>query len=150
MDSSVRFVQNGVLSDLFKMELAMKSVLSYRREAYRLWFEYLRVAHESERQDVREALKRSAEFYAPWGDVTNSDVRFVVERKGALVRGQVRCPSANGGELPYDPNALIVEIPLTLSQSALIKRVTEIVREEFVNKPSMKKSKKGANSISFG
>ena len=51
------------------------------------------------------------------------------------------------GEPPNDPNALIVEIPLTLSQSALIKRVTEIVREEFVNKPSMKKSKKAPTAL---
>ena len=40
-----------------------------QREFYRLWFEYLRLAKRSQRQDVKDALKRSATFYAPWGDV---------------------------------------------------------------------------------
>lgn len=125
----------------------MKSVLSYRREAYRLWFEYLRVAHESERQDVREALKHSAEFYAPWGDVTNIKFDLWWKEKAHLFEDKYVVRRLTAGEPPNDPNALIVEIPLTLSQSALIKRVTEIVREEFVNKPSMKKSKKAPTAL---
>ena len=85
---------------MFKMELAMKSVLSYRREAYRLWFEYLRVAHESERQDVREALKRSAEFYAPWGDVTNIKFDLWWKEKAHLFEDKYVVRSANGGRTP--------------------------------------------------
>ena len=41
----------------------MKTALSYNREAYRLWFEYLRVAHRDPRDEVREALRRSKDYY---------------------------------------------------------------------------------------
>jgi hypothetical protein len=50
----------------------MKTPLSYHREAYRLWFEYLRVAHTDPREEVQEALRRSKDFYEPWGDITNA------------------------------------------------------------------------------
>jgi hypothetical protein len=49
----------------------MKAPLSHRREAFRLWFEYLRVAHNSPNCDVQKALIRSKPFYAPWGNVLN-------------------------------------------------------------------------------
>ena len=131
-----------VLSDLFKMELAMKSALSYRREAYRLWFEYLRVAHGSSRPDVQEALKHSAFFYAPWGDVANTKFDLWWKEKGHLFEDKRVVRRLTAGELPADPEALIVEIPLTQSQSVLIERVAEIMREEFATKASPKKSRK--------
>jgi hypothetical protein len=51
------------------MEQAMKSRLPHRREPYRLWFEYLRVAHASKDAKVKEALRRTADSYKLWGDV---------------------------------------------------------------------------------
>ena len=113
----------------------MKTALSHRREAFRLWFEYLRVARNSERQDVQEALKRSAAFYEPWGDVTT--VRFDLwwKDKGQLFEDRHVVRRLTAGELPADRQALIVEIPLTQPLSVLVKRVAEIIREEVAHHP---------------
>ena len=51
------------------MQGKVQSKLSSRRENFRLWFEYLRLAKKSTNRKVIEALKRSALFYEPWGDV---------------------------------------------------------------------------------
>ena len=120
----------------------MKSALSHRREAYRLWFEYLRVAHGSSRPEVQEALKRSTSFYAPWGDVRNTKFDPWWKEKGHLFEDKYVVRRLLAGELPADPEALIVEIPLTQSQSVLIKRVAEIMREELAKKAPQKKSRK--------
>ena len=44
----------------------MKSKLPVRKEAYRLWFEYLRIARRSKDQKVTKALAKSA-GYLPTG-----------------------------------------------------------------------------------
>jgi hypothetical protein len=111
------------------MEHAMKTALSHRREAFRLWFEYLRLARNSQQQDVQEALKHSASFYAPWGDVTRIKFDDWWKEKGYLFEETHVVHRLIAGEMPTDPNAIIVEIPLTQSPSVLIKRVREIIVE---------------------
>ena len=49
----------------------MKTRLPYRKEDYRLWFEYLRLALASKDQKVRKAFARSSRYYEPWGNVEN-------------------------------------------------------------------------------
>ena len=78
----------------------MKSALSHRREAYRLWFEYPRVARGSSRPDVREALKHSASFYAPWGDVRNTKFDLWWKEKGRLFEDQYVVRRLARGEVP--------------------------------------------------
>jgi hypothetical protein len=111
------------------MERTMKSVLPYRREAFRLWFEYLRVARSSLRPEVQEALKRTASFYAPWGDVTETKFDDWWKDKGHLFEDKYVVRRLEQGELPADPQALILEIPLTQSPTVLVKRVAEIIAE---------------------
>ena len=94
------------------MEHHMKTALPYRREAYRLWFEYLRVARNSSLASVQTALKQSALFYAPWGDVTSVTFNTWWKEKGQLFEDKCLVRKLTSGEQPSDPNALIVEIPL--------------------------------------
>ena len=61
------------------METKARRSLTYKRETYRLWFEYLRLARMSAKKDIRDALKRTAAFYAPWGNVTGIQIRRLVE-----------------------------------------------------------------------
>ena len=53
---------------MFHLERIMKDALPYPRELYRLWFEYLRLAHASHKPEVKAALKESSNFYALWGN----------------------------------------------------------------------------------
>ena len=69
----------------------MRTALPYRRETYRLWFEYLRVARSSSLASVQAALKQSAPFYAPWGDVTGVTFHAWWKEKGELFEDKIRC-----------------------------------------------------------
>jgi hypothetical protein len=122
--------------------------LPYRREIYRLWFEYLRVAKKSERQDVKDALKRSASFYAPWGDVLAErfDVWWKDHRK--LFEDTQTVRRLERGEVPSDPDTLIVQIPMTQSPTILTKQVKKIIQEAFAETArATKKLKRQAQSL---
>jgi hypothetical protein len=120
----------------------MKNALPYRREAYRLWFEYLRVARNSSLASVRTALTQSASFYAPWGDVTSVSFNAWWNEKGQLFQDKFAVRKLASGELPSDPNALIVEIPLSRSPTVLIKNVKALIQDAIaVQAQASKKSK---------
>jgi hypothetical protein len=122
----------------------MKTALAHRREAYRLLFEYLRVAHKDPREEVQEALTRSKVFYEPWGDVRNAKFDDWWKEKGVLFEDKYVVRQLTVGEAPNDPEALIVEIPLRQSPSVLTKRVAELIREASANRP--RSGKKGGKS----
>ena len=120
----------------------MKTALPYRREAYRLWFEYLRVAHNSSLASVQAALRQSAQFYAPWGDVTNVTFNTWWKEKGQLFEDRFVVRKLSPGEQPSDPNALIVEIPLSRSPTVLTKNVKALIQDAVaVRAQASKKSK---------
>jgi hypothetical protein len=125
----------------------MKNALPYRREAYRLWFEYLRVARNSSLTRVREALKQSAPFYAPWGDISTAKFDHWWKEKGYLFEEKYGVRRLSVGEPPSNPESLIVEIPLTRSATELIKDVKALIHGVFATqKRAMKKSKKAPTS----
>jgi integrase len=93
--------------------------------------------------DVQAALKRTADFYAAWGDVTKVKFDAWWKEKGHLFEEKHTVRRLAHGEPPVDPNALVVEIPLTESPTTLIKRVKTILQEAFVDRErASKKSKK--------
>ena len=122
----------------------MKTPLSYNREAYRLWFEYLRVAYRDPREEVQEALRLSKTFYEPWGDITNAKFDEWWKQNRVLFAEKYVVRQLAAGEPPIDPEALIVEIPLRDSSSVLSKRVAELIREASAKRPPS--SKKGGKS----
>ena len=107
----------------------MRNALPYRREAYRLWFEYLRVARNSSLTRVRQALKQSAPFYAPWGDISSVKFDHWWKQKGDLFEDKYVVRRLEAGENRSDPKSLIIEIPLTRSPTELIKDVRAIIQE---------------------
>lgn len=119
----------------------MKTRLPYRKEAYRLWFEYLRIARCSKDQKIRKALERSARFYEPWGNIENvkfdqwwRENKHLFEEKSSVRR-------LSRGQKPADPAALIIEVPFTQTKAKLFAQVRGLgtpirhkrhVRESFV------------------
>jgi hypothetical protein len=68
-------------------------------------------------------------------------------RKRGLFEDKYVVRELSAGELPTDPQALIVEIPLTQSQTVLMKRVAEIIAEASATRqPVSSKSKKAPTS----
>jgi hypothetical protein len=126
----------------------MKSALPYRREAYRLWFEYLRVARNSTLTRVREALKQTATFYAPWGDISNLKFNHWWKEKGYLFEDKYVVRRLTAREPPSNPESLIVEIPLSRSPTMLLKDVKTLIQEAFAKQAKeFKKSKKVPTSV---
>lgn len=132
---------------LSKWKLMMKMPLASKKEAFRLWFEYLQVARKSTDPAIKSQLIASSLFYAPWEmdkagkfDAWWKDHASLFEEK-YLVR------EISVGELPRDPDALIVEIPLTQAPTDLLKRLRPIIQGAFDRQERLqRKTKKKATA----
>jgi hypothetical protein len=108
-----------------------KNNLPYRKEAYRLWFEYLRIARRSKDQKVRKALARSAKYYDSWGNI--DDVKFDRwwKQHEHLFEEQFTVRRLSRGQKPTDPTSLIIEVPLTQPKVKLLAQVRDIIRSNY-------------------
>lgn len=109
----------------------MKTRLPYRKEAYRLWFEYLRLARGSKDERVTKALKRSAKYYEPWGDLENVKFDLWWRQYEHLFKEQFSVRRLSRGEKPADKTALIIEVPLTQTKAKLFAQVRNIIRNAY-------------------
>jgi hypothetical protein len=113
----------------FQMEqkTVNRATLAVRREAYRLWFEFLKLAQSSTNHRVREAFAASSQFYAPWNMKDNDrfDPWWRTHQHLFDEKHTVRVLTA--GEAPLDSTALVVEIPLTKSPTDLMKEVSVLI-----------------------
>jgi hypothetical protein len=119
-----------------------QSKLTARRENYRLWFEYLRLAKKSTDRKVIEALKRSAHFYEPWGDIESEKFDAWWKRAGHLFEERYVVRRLEPNEKPSDPLSLVVEIPLNQSPTKLTRLVKPIIEDAWA---VQNKERKGKN-----
>jgi hypothetical protein len=109
----------------FKMEL--RGPLIEKEHAYFLWYDLLWHARFSEDPKILAAVKKGEKFYASWGDDYElpddwwEDHRHLFEEQYVVRR-------LSPGERPTDPEALVVEIPLTKSPTQLTKDVRKIIQ----------------------
>ena len=125
------------------MEKKAQSNLAARREAFRLWFEYLRIAHLSADAKIKSALVVTEPYYRPW-EMDKAD-KFDPWWKthGHLFEEKFAVKELKAGEAPLDPDALLVEIPLTQSPTILTKNVRAIIQAAFdARERSERKTKK--------
>jgi hypothetical protein len=97
----------------------MKSGLPHRKEAYRLWFEYLRVARRSKDPKATKTLARSARYYSRWGNIDNAKFDQWWRQYEHLFEEQFTVRRLSRGQKPADPMALIIEVPLTQPKSKI-------------------------------
>ena len=103
--------------------------LPYEREAYRLWFEYLKLAHSSADKEVKRALAARAKFYEPWGDVVNVRFDDWWRDHGHLFEERRQVRRLARRQAPSDPDAIAIEVPLTPSMLTIMRQVRAVVRE---------------------
>jgi hypothetical protein len=115
--------------------------LASRRENYRLWFEYLRLAKKSTDKKVIDALKRSSTLYDPWGDVTSEGFHTWWKLKGHLFEERHTVRRLEPTQQPSDPNSLVVEIPLSQSPTKLTRKVKALIEEAWHEQNKQQKSK---------
>jgi hypothetical protein len=125
-----------------------QSKLAARRESFRLWFEYLRLAKKSTDKKVVAALKRSTAFYEPWGDVASEKFDAWWRRAGHLFEERYVVRKLRLNEQPSDPNSLVLEIPLNQSPTKLTRLVKPIIEEAWAerNKDRSRKNKTVASA----
>lgn len=129
------------------MELRPPSRLIVKREAYRLWFEYLKVALKSEDKRIKAALQNTKAFYAPWDIGADTDFNEWWKTHGHLFEEKYQIRELKAGEERLDPEALVVEIPLTESPTVLLKRMKAILLSAYEAQQRLsKKSKKKPSS----
>src|SRR5664279_4766695 len=111
----------------------MKRISKARRamRPFAVWFAYLRLARQSTDPKVKAALIASQAFYAPWAmdKADRFDPWWIDHRHLFAEKFVVR--ELKAGEAPLDPNALLIEVPLTQSPTMLTKRVKRIIQVAF-------------------
>jgi hypothetical protein len=93
--------------------------LAYRREHYRLWFEYLRLARLSSDKAVRRALEQSRAFYAPWGTDTTITFDTWWKTHAMLFEDKHQIRLLRPGEPPR-----VCRRPFGLNQAAILARTS--------------------------
>ena len=95
-----------------------------RKQHIRLWFEFLKLAHQD--PTLQENLKKSAEFYAPWGDVANTLFDpWWAEHKHLFGDDRVMEVS----KVSQHPNLMTIQVPLNVAVSTTIKEVKRLIEE---------------------
>lgn len=120
-----------------------------KREAFRLWFEYLKLAILSQSLVVKDALKGSRAFYEPWGDISHTKFDDWWKSHGHLFEERYIVRTLASGELPLDPEALIIEVPLTMSPTDLLDRVKVIIQKASEAKERANRKAKKTPSASY-
>ena len=110
------------------MEEKAQSNLAARREAFRLWFEYLKIAHLSADAKIKSALVVTEPYYRPWEMDKAEKFDPWWKTHGHLFEEKFAVRKLKAGEAPLDPDALLVEIPLTQSPTSLTSKVKAIIQ----------------------
>lgn len=131
------------------METRPTSRLIVKREAYRLWFEYLKVASKSEDKRIKAALQTTKAFYAPWEFDSTTEYHAWWKSHGHLFEEKYQVRELMPGEEQADPNALVVEIPLTESPTILLKRVKGILLAAYEAQERLSKKSKKKPSATY-
>lgn len=100
-----------------------------KKQHIRLWFECLQICHSQ--SEYSENLKKSKEFYAEWGDITNIkfDDWWKVHKylfEDEYVREVSRVSNS--------PNTLTLSIPLNEKTSVITSEVKKIVERRQIEK----------------
>ena len=126
-----------------------ESHLGERLSAIRMWFEFLRLARNSSDPKVKSALVVSQPKYKPWDmdNTTRFDAWF--KAHGHLFEEKYFVRELKLGELPKDPNALLLEIPLTLSPTELTRRIKPLIKRAFEARAKLQKKSKAAHTATY-
>lgn len=136
--------------------------LATSMEAYRLWFEYLKVAKSlvgvkttqfdaSVKKKVDQlpgAFKICSTFYDPWE--ISSDTKFDPwwEKHRHLFEEKHIVRILKDGEEKSDPNSILIEVPLNRSITELSKEVTFLIKSVYGAKRTIQgKNKTQSNAL---
>lgn len=124
------------------MATNIKDKLTAHKRAFRLWFEYLRVARQSSKKEIKSALMAYSGAYRDWDMDKATDFNSWWKEHSHLFEEKYFIRSLEVGEVPSDPEALILEIPLTQSPTILTRKVKALIQEAYSLKVKQDKKSK--------
>ena len=111
-----------------------------RKENYRLWFEFYKIACNSEDKKIIAELELSKDFYKSWGNVKNikfddwwKSHQYLFEENKTRVIENI--------DLRKSSESLILEIPMNQSVSKLLLDIKLILKDFQKKKPNFRKRK---------
>ena len=112
--------------------------LLIRKENYRLWFEFYKIARLSNRTDIKLNLDKVFYFYESWGDVKTIKFDTWWKTHSKLFE-QPTVKIVESAEEMESPNGILIEIPLNQSVTETLYQLKEILTKQ--QKISSKKKK---------
>jgi len=112
-----------------------------KKETYRLWFEFYKIAVRSTDYQLRKNIATSKDFYAAWGDV--SEIKFdnwwsshshLFEQRSVRV--------ITDKEFDFEDNKLLLEVPLNESTSDLLNKIKTLIDANRSNPEELNKKNK--------
>ena len=113
------------------MEKKPQANLAARKEAFRLWFEYLKIARQSKDPKIKSALVVSEPYYRPWEMDKAEKFDPWWKTHLHLFEEKFVVRELTAGEAPLDSDALLIEVPLTQSPTILTRKVKAIIQAAF-------------------
>ncbi len=119
-----------------------------RREGFRLWFEFLKVALTSPDPIIRKALKDNAGYYDKWDmDEANMFDDWWEDHKH-LFQETATVRQLKVGDLPASDDSIVIEVPLTASTSIILEKIKNILEAAYARQGKInKKSRKKKTSV---
>ena len=117
------------------------NILVLKRENYRLWFEFYKLAQSSTDESAKKALKKSSARYERWGDVVGVKFDAWWRSHAFLFEETRRVRLLADGETVQLLDSVVIEIPLNKSATDLATEVRSILVAEY-EKQARRKSKK--------
>lgn len=115
----------------------------WRKDLYRIWFEFYKLACVSKDPVIKEAIKRSQSFYASWGDVTEQSFD-VWWRTHSQLFAEATVKVIDDMSQRQTDWSVVIEVPLNQSSRVLVERVKELIDFELKrqSKRSQRRTKK--------
>jgi len=114
-----------------------------RKDLYRIWFEFYKLAYKSTNAEVQAAIKDSKRYYAAWGDVSNLTYDAWWKTHEHLFSEPTVKVLSDSSERQTN-TSLLIEVPLNESSRVLMQRIKDIVDYELktFSKVSSRKTKR--------
>jgi hypothetical protein len=119
------------------------------KQKIRLWFDFLRLAHESTDLVLIENLKSSKNFYSPWGNFLNTSFTKWWAMNKSLFRNVSTLRRMTSSDF-VDEGSMYLVIPFTYAPTTVSKIVQRMYAEEFSSRQLEKKKVKKVYGGTFG
>ena len=121
--------------------------LLIKKDTYRIWFEFYKIALNSNLLTIKQNLDKSRNFYDPWGDVRNIKFDDWWKSHQDLFTEKVCVSILRTGEQRQSADSLIIEVPLNQATSSLLKEIKVLLDANQRSALNQKNKKKVTTSF---